>query len=83
MNKLGFGFLRLPKQGDAYDWDTVTQMVDTFFALGGTYFDTCYTYLDGESEAGIRRCVAERYPRERFRMTIPEYLKQAVEILEA
>ena len=30
MNKLGFGFLRLPKKGDAFDWDAVNSMVDTF-----------------------------------------------------
>jgi len=75
-NKLGFGFLRLPKAAEGYDWDAVRQMVDTFLARGGTYFDTCYTYLDGQSEEGIRRCLAERYPRERFQLAekLPGYL---------
>ena len=75
MNKLGFGFLRLPEKDGGFDWDTVCQMTDRFIEGGGTYFDTCYTYLNGHSEEGIRRCVAERYPRERFRLAdkIPGY----------
>ena len=30
-NKLGFGFLRLPKAAEGYDWDAVRQMADTFW----------------------------------------------------
>jgi len=75
LNKLGFGFLRLPQAGDDYDWDAVDRMVDCFMAGGGTYFDTCYTYLDGNSEEGIRRCVAARKPRESFQLAdkLPGY----------
>ncbi len=80
-NKLGFGFLRLPKDAEGYDWDAVRQMVDIFLARGGTYFDTCYTYLDGQSEEGIRRCLAERHPRERFQLAekLPGYLCKSYE----
>lgn len=76
INKLGFGFLRLPKKGEEFDWDTVNQMVDTYMAGGGTFFDTCYTYLKGFSEMGIRKCVTERKPRESFRLCdkLPGYL---------
>lgn len=75
MNKLGFGFLRFPKKGDTYDWDLIDRMVDEFMVNGGDYFDTCYTYLDGMSEEGIRRCVVRRKPRESFRIAekIPGY----------
>lgn len=75
MNKLGFGFLRLPKTGDEYDWDTLCRMTDLFISSGGSYFDTCYTYLNGNSELGIKKCVAERYPREQFRLAekLPGY----------
>lgn len=49
MNKLGFGFLRLPRldaqDENSIDWDLLNQMVDAFLAEGGTYFDTAYTYL--------------------------------------
>ena len=66
MNKLGFGFLRLPRKGVSYDWQGISRMVDRFMELGGTYFDTCPTYLNGASDEGIRRCVAQRKPRESF-----------------
>lgn len=76
MNKLGFGFLRLPKQGDEYDWDTLNTMVDLFMQGGGRYFDTCYTYLNGSSELGIKKCVAERKERSSFLLAekLPGYL---------
>jgi predicted aldo/keto reductase-like oxidoreductase len=75
MNKLGFGFLRLPKQGEEYDWDLLNQMVDIFMEHGGSYFDTCYTYLNGKSEEGIRKCVVERKERASFQLAekLPGY----------
>ena len=79
MSELGFGFLRLPlKDSDkpgSYDWDLFCDMTDLFMDMGGSYFDTCYTYLDGASEEGIRRCVTERKPRKSFRLAekIPGY----------
>ena len=72
MNKLGFGFLRLPKADaqneQAIDWPLLYEMVDTFLSRGGTYFDTAYTYLDGASETALRRAVVERHPREAFQI---------------
>ena len=105
MNKLGFGFLRLPQitslaaaadgrflpAGKAYaavgssadsirlkgeiDYDLVSALADRYLALGGNYFDTCYTYLDGKSEEALRRCVVERHPRDRIRIAdkLPGY----------
>lgn len=79
VSELGFGFLRLPlKDSDkpgSYDWDLLCDMTDLFMDMGGSYFDTCYTYLDGASEEGIRRCVTERKPRNSFRLAekIPGY----------
>ncbi|MBE6541744.1 MAG: 4Fe-4S dicluster domain-containing protein [Ruminococcaceae bacterium] len=70
MNKTGFGFLRLPKKDknikDSYDWEEINKMVDSFMELGGKYFDTCYTYLNGYSEYGIRECVTKRKDRDTF-----------------
>lgn len=63
MNKLGFGFLRLPMNGHEPKWDEINAMVDRFMEGGGNYFDTCWTYLDGQSQAAIRRCVVERKDR--------------------
>jgi len=75
MNKLGFGFLRLPKRAEDFDWDTLCRMTDLFIEGGGCYFDTCYTYLNGSSELGIKKCVVERYPREQFQLAekLPGY----------
>ena len=67
-NKPGFGFLRLPKKDGEFDWNTLCDMVDVFMAGGGTLFDTCYTYLKGMSEYGIRKCVVERKPRHSFQL---------------
>lgn len=50
-------------------------------AGGGIYFDTCYTYLDGSSEEGIRRCVAQRKERGSFQLAekLPGYLLRSYE----
>lgn len=69
MNKIGFGFLRLPQTGgNAIDWLLLEAMVDEFLASGGTYFDTAYTYLDGMSEAALKRTVVERHSRSKFQI---------------
>ena len=41
MNKVGFGFLRLPKKGEELDYEQINEMVDLFLSRGGSYFDTC------------------------------------------
>lgn len=79
MNKLGFGFLRLPvKKGspDDIDLDLLDQMVDTFLTHGKNYFDTAYTYLDGKSEWAIRESLVKRHPRHCFRLAdkLPGYM---------
>lgn len=81
INKLGFGFLRLPKKDGELDWQTICSMVDEFMDGGGVFFDTCYTYLDGLSEAAIRKCVVERKPRDSFQLCdkLPGYLFKSYE----
>ena len=81
INKLGFGFLRLPKKDGELDWQTVCSMTDAFLEGGGVFFDTCYTYLDGLSEAAIRKCVVERKSRDSFRLCdkLPGYLFKSYE----
>ena len=70
MNKTGFGFLRLPeieKDGaKEIDYPLVDRMVDDYMSRGGRYFDTAYTYLDGRSEAAVKRCLVERHDRGSF-----------------
>ena len=81
LNKLGFGFLRLPKKDGELDWQTICSMVDVFMGGGGVFFDTCYTYLDGLSEAAIRKCVVERKSRDSFQLCdkLPGYLFKSYE----
>lgn len=68
MNKLGFGYLRLPMNGEEIDLPAATALADRFLAAGGRYFDTAYTYLDGKSEWALRETVVKRYPRSAFQI---------------
>ena len=85
MNKLGFGFLRLPRlepeNPKSVDYGLLNAMVDRFLEQGGDYFDTAYTYLGGVSEEALRRSVVERYPRDRFRVAdkLPGYMASSKE----
>ena len=76
INKLGFGFLRLPKKGEELDLQNIDAMADAFLQGGRNFFDTCYTYLNGMSEIAIRKCVVERHPRSSFLLCdkLPGYL---------
>ncbi len=75
MAELGFGFLRLPQKDGGLDYGAINEMVDLFLANGGCRFDTAYMYHDGESEVAIGKCLAQRYPREKFHLTskLPGY----------
>ena len=70
--QLGFGFLRLPRLDPedeaSVDFDAVNELVDLYLSLGGRYFDTAYTYLNGKSEEAVRRCLVERHPRASFHL---------------
>ena len=76
MNRTGFGFLRLPMVGEQVDLPAVCRLADRFLELGGSYFDTAYTYLGGESERALRDCVVKRHPRDDFRIAdkLPTWL---------
>ncbi len=65
--KLGFGLMRLPKDGSgSIDIEQVKQMVDLFMEAGLTYFDTAYVYDGGDSERAAKAALVDRYPRERY-----------------
>lgn len=68
MNNTGFGFLRLPMKSDKVDFDTVCQLTDAFLSGGGRVFDTCPTYLNGQSESAIRDCLVNRHPRNSYEL---------------
>lgn len=75
MAQLGFGFLRLPFDGEKVDFPLLSQMVDTFLENGGTYFDTGYTYLDGLCEEMLYKALVQRHPRDHFQIAtkLPGY----------
>ena len=65
----GFGFMRLPMQGEEVDIPESTKMVDAFLGAGFNYFDTAHGYLQGKSELALRECLTSRYPRDRYVLT--------------
>lgn len=65
--KLGFGLMRLPKDGAGkIDIEQTKKMVDMFMDAGLTYFDTAYVYDQGDSELAAKEALVKRYPRESF-----------------
>ncbi len=67
--KLGFGLMRLPLVDGEFshvDKDQLCRMVDHYLEHGFRYFDTAWFYHDGQSEAAIKECLVDRYPRDAF-----------------
>ena len=63
--KLGFGFMRLPKNKDGRtDLGMTREMVDMFLDAGFRYFDTARAYTG--SEEALKKTLVERYPRDRY-----------------
>lgn len=73
MNKIGFGFLRLPltnpEDNSSINWELLDELVAYFLNHGGYYFDTAYTYMDGISEIALREAVTKKYPRSKLWIT--------------
>lgn len=65
----GFGYMRLPMDGEKVDYDELKRMTDTFLENGFNYFDTAHGYVGGMSEVAIRECLTGRYPRDRYILT--------------
>ena len=70
MNKLGFGFMRMPLTNPddqkSIDIPQLEKMTDIFFGSGFTYCDTAWMYHDFISEPTVGQVVVKRYPRESF-----------------
>ena len=70
MKKLGFGTMRLPltdpEDVKSIDYDQMCRMVDCFLEQGFVYFDTAYPYHGEQSEGALKRCLVDRYPRDRY-----------------
>ncbi len=61
---LGFGLMRLPKDGDNFDVEQIKSMVDAFIDAGFNYFDTAYVYTG--SEVVTKEVLVDRYPRDSY-----------------
>ena len=71
IKKLGFGCMRLPLLNGEFnqvDKPALNQMVDYFLEHGFTYFDTAWFYHKCQSEAALKECLVERYPRSSFQL---------------
>jgi len=69
LKNFGFGYMRLPMNGEDVDIPQTMQMVDTFLENGFNYFDTAHGYINGKSELAIKECLSSRYPRDRYILT--------------
>ena len=67
--KFGFGFMRLPMQGEEVDIAETTKMVDFFLENGFNYFDTAHGYLSGKSEKALKTCLTSRHSRDSYILT--------------
>ena len=82
--KLGFGCMRLPvanSNSEEIDDVVFSRMIDRYMEQGFVYFDTAYPYHNQKSEEAVRRCLVERYDRERFLLAdkMPVWLVQNTE----
>ena len=72
MTKLGFGMMRLPLLDEndqtSIDFEQVNEMVDSFMDAGFNHFDTAFVYHEGAGEPAFKKCVADRYPRESYKI---------------
>lgn len=67
--KLGFGCMRLPVvngEMEQIDDAAFCKMIDSYMEQGFVYFDTAYPYHNQKSEEAVKRCLVERYDRDRF-----------------
>ena len=72
MAKLGMGMMRLPLLEENnftnIDYNQVNEMVDAYIDAGFNHFDTAFVYHEGVGEPAFKKCVAERYPRESYKI---------------
>ena len=67
--KLGFGCMRLPirdGKSECIDLEQFKRMADAYLEKGFVYFDTAYPYHNEKSEEAVKKCVVERYDRDKF-----------------
>lgn len=92
MNKLGFGFMRMPltdpDDQKSIDVPLMEKMTDAFLNAGFRYCDTGWMYQDFMSEPTAKKVLVDRYPEERYSLAAKMPLgmirsrEQALEIYE-
>ena len=82
IGKLGFGYMRLPRKGAAFDMEQINKMADAFLESGGTYFDTAYVY-EG-AEIALRESLVKRHPRKNVQIAtkLPLFSAKSLKQLE-
>ncbi|MCI9546462.1 MAG: hypothetical protein HFH60_07245 [Lachnospiraceae bacterium] len=65
LSPLGFGVMRLPKEGEEFP-EEVYALMDKAMEKGINYYDTAYPYLEGKSEILIREALVKKYNRDSF-----------------
>lgn len=70
MDKLGFGFMRLPVSGPdrKVNIAETCKMVDHYLDHGFHWFDTAKPYHGGDSEVYLKQCVISRHDRDKLRI---------------
>ncbi|MCQ2770729.1 MAG: aldo/keto reductase [Clostridia bacterium] len=66
----GFGTMRLPildkNDSTSFDYEKIKALFDRFIERGFSYFDTAYTYHKYQCEKAVKKCLVDRYPRDKF-----------------
>ena len=66
------GMMRLPLLDENdfanIDYEQVNQMVDAFMDAGFNHFDTAFIYHETVGEQAFKKCVADRYPRDSYKI---------------
>lgn len=78
---LGFGAMRLPlTETLTIDKKAATEMLETAYANGVTYFDTAYTYHGGESEPFLGSFLKQK-PRSGYQLAtkLPQWLVHSLD----
>lgn len=82
VSALGFGLLRLPAvEGypDSVDLERSKILIDLAIRNGVNYFDTAYTYQNGESERAAGE-ILSAYPRESYHLASKFYVARGLPI---
>ncbi|MCI8631440.1 MAG: aldo/keto reductase, partial [Firmicutes bacterium] len=85
ISALGFGGLRFPMEENnpnRIDREKGQQLIDAAIVGGINFFDTAYTYQDGDSERFLGEALA-KYPRDSYFLSTKFYADAGVTIEEA